>query len=178
MSVSELLWEATDNNLSVEPCRSSTGIGVPVPRLCAGWRGDPPFRDCRAAVRSCSWALPRWGHRGAGPCGPPASELPDTTALPSSSGRSGFRLCRARPAARGIRRRSRSASALVLPAPASGSIPGFGDVVSMLACRGNEVSCRCVPVPCSSRAPAPTGPMLRRAGRRVRCALREEHTSH
>ena len=54
------------------------------------------------------------------------------------------------------------ASASVLPAPAGGSIPVYGDMVSWLACRGNEVSCRCSSP--KSRSRLRPHPKLKRPG--------------
>ena len=120
-------------------------------------------RDCRAAVRSCSRALPRLGHRERGPAAGVLESLragADAKGPRGSLGKPGPRLGRLTSARRGTRCTAHRASASVPPAPGGGSIPVSGDMVSWLACCGNEVSCRCVPrrlvsaVLCSCRATA------------------------
>ena len=109
----------------------------------------PALGDCRAAVRSCSRALPRLvlrqaQHRGRGASAraqPAAGVLeslraggPGARARPGSLGKPGPRLGRSMSARRDTRYSAPRASASVPPAPAGGSIPV--DVVSWLACRG------------------------------------------
>jgi hypothetical protein len=103
-------------------------------------------RDCRAAVRSCSRALPRLGHRGHGPAPGVLESLragvPDAKGPRGSFGKLGPRPHRSTPVRPCTRCTARRASASVPPALAGGAIPVSGDVVSRLACRGNEVSRR------------------------------------
>jgi len=119
-------------------------------------------RDCRAEVR-CLRALPRLEHRERGPAAGVLESLRAGAGAKGprgSLGKPGPRPGRLTSARRGTRCTAHRASASVPPAPGGGPIPASGDMVSWLACRGNEVSCRCVPrrlvsaVLCSCRATA------------------------
>jgi hypothetical protein len=111
-------------------------------------------RDCRA------WALLRWGRGRAAGVLEALRAAPGAKGPRGSLGKPGPRPGRLTSARRGTRCTAHRASASVPPAPGGGPIPASGDMVSWLACCGNEVSCRCVPrrlvsaVLCSCRATA------------------------
>ena len=136
-------WIATSGNCS---CRARMFQKRDQSKTCS--------RDCQPAVRSCSRALPRLGHRGRGPAAGVLESLragvPGATTLPGSSCKSGLHRHRSTPVWPCTRCRSCHASASVPPAPAGGPIPASGGVVSWLACCHPLVSA----VFCSCRATA------------------------
>jgi hypothetical protein len=126
--------------------RDANGQAISV-RLQPGESTDATRpRDCQAAVRSCSWALLHWG-RGlaAGVLELLRAGVPGARVLRGSFGKLGPRPYRSTLVRPCKRCKSRHASASVPAAPAGGPIPVSGGVVSWQACRGNEVSRRCVP---------------------------------
>ena len=141
----------------------------------------PALGDCRAAVRSCARALPHLvlrqaQHRGRGASAraqPAAGVLeslragvPDAKGPLGSSGKCGPRLHRS-PSARSCTRcRSRHVSASVPPAPAGGTIPVSGDMVSWLACRGTPLV-RAVLCYCRATASSHLHPRALRADLRL-----------
>jgi len=114
--------------------------------------GEPRLMLSAPPVRSCSWALLRWGCGASARAQPAAgvsgrrASVPSAKGLRGSFGKPGPRPYRSTLVRPRTRCRSRHVLASVPPAPAGGSIPVSDDMVaSRLAWRGNEVSHRCVP---------------------------------